>query len=195
MQNPVVKFTFSFLFFLFSFFFFFGHFFFVPNAEFSGGVHFFCFRPETIFLVRFGPKIQHCQFKRKFSPQTNLIMQNSMTVFIFPVLDEKDHFQANLDKKSQNCQFCSKTSWNMQNSIVLFNFFILHGKQPFLANLVQKMISVSFSRNLERRLIRICKIQQWCSLFQFQIKTPLLRKFGPKHQNCQFNLKFGTYTN
>ena len=62
MQNPVVVFTFSFL----LFFFFFGQTFFVPNAEFSGGVHFFCFKLEALFLFKFGSKIQHCQFKWKF---------------------------------------------------------------------------------------------------------------------------------
>ena len=62
MQNPVVVFTFSFP----LFFFFFGKTFFVPNAEFSGGVHFFCFKLEALFLFKFGSKIQHCQFKWKF---------------------------------------------------------------------------------------------------------------------------------
>ena len=191
MQNPVVVFTFSFL-----FFFFFGQTFFVPNAGFSGGVHFFCFKLEALFLFKVGSKIQHCQLKWKFCSQTNLIMQNSMAVFTFPVLDGKDHFQANLDKKSRNCQFRTKTSWNMENSMVLFTFFMLDGKNPFLANLVKKMVPVSFSRNVVPRLIRIYKIQQWCSLFLFQIKkTPFLRKFGPNHQNCQFNMNFGTYTN
>ena len=189
MQNPVVVFTFSFL------FFFFGQTFFVPNAEFSGGVHFFCFKLEALFLFKVGSKIQHCQLKWKFGSQTNLIMQNSMAVFTFPVLDGKDHFQANLDKKSRNCQFRTKTSWNMENSMVLFTFFMLDGKHPLLENSVKKMVPVSFTQNVVQRLFRICKIQQWCSLFQIQIKMPFLRKFGPKHQNCQFYLKFGTYTN
>ena len=61
MQNPVVVFTFSFL------FFFFGQTFFVPNAEFSGGVQFFFFKLEALFLFKFGSKIQLCQFKCKFS--------------------------------------------------------------------------------------------------------------------------------
>ena len=29
--------------------------------------------------------------------------------------------------------------------------------------------------------------------FRFQLKIPLLGKFGQKNQNCQFKLKFGTY--
>ena len=63
MQNPVVVFTFSFP---LVFFLFFGQTFFVPNAGFSGGVHFFCFKMEALFLFKFGSKIQHCQFKWKF---------------------------------------------------------------------------------------------------------------------------------
>ena len=65
MQNPVVVFTFSFLF----FFFFFGKTFFVPNAEFSGGVHFFCFKLEALFLFKFGSKIQHCPLSGSLVPR------------------------------------------------------------------------------------------------------------------------------
>ena len=31
--------------------------------------------------------------------------------------------------------------------------------------------------------------------FSFRPETPFLGKFGPKNQNCQFNVKFGTLTN
>ena len=44
---------------------------FVPSlieyAELNGGVHFFCFRPETTFLGKFGPKNKNYQFKLKFA--------------------------------------------------------------------------------------------------------------------------------
>ena len=99
-----------------------------------------------------------------------------------------------------------------------------------------KMTSLSW--NLVPRLIRICRIQWWCSLFLFLIENtyfeqiwlkklklsvqgetpyfnqfkyaefngdvhsfcfwseiPFLGRFGPKNQNYQFKLKFGTYTN
>ena len=36
------------------------------QRELNGVVHFFCFRPETPFLGKFGPKNQNCQFKLKF---------------------------------------------------------------------------------------------------------------------------------
>ena len=35
-------------------------------AEFNGGVHFFCFRPEIPFLGKFDPKTRNGQFKLKF---------------------------------------------------------------------------------------------------------------------------------
>ena len=41
------------------------------------------------------------------------------------------------------------------------------------------------------RLIRICRIQCWCYSFILLF----LDKPGPKNENCQFRLKFGTQTN
>ena len=146
MQNPVVVFTFSFLFFSF---FFFGKTFFLPNAEFSGGTHFFCFKLEALFLFKFGSKIQHCQFKWKFGSQTNLIKQNSMAVFTFAVLNGKDHFQANLDKKK------SKLSVSYQDQLEYGEFngalhlFYVRRETPFLGRF--------------RRKDGTCKFQPKCS--------------------------------
>ena len=130
MQNPVVVFTF--------FSFLFGKTFFVPNAEFSGGVQFFCFKLEALFLFKFGSKIQHCLFKWKFGSQTNLIMQNSMTVFTFPDLHWKDQFQANLEKKK------SKLSVSYQDYLEhgefngALHFFYFRRETPFLVILHKK---------------------------------------------------------
>ena len=78
---------------------------------------------------------------------------------------------------------------------------------PFWVNLVQKIKIVSLNWNLVPRLIRICRIQCQCPLCMFQTgnaifwqiwskkTTPFLIKFGPKNQNCQFKLKFGTQIN
>ena len=38
----------------------------MQNAEFNGGIHFFCFKPETPFLGQFSPINQNCKFKLKF---------------------------------------------------------------------------------------------------------------------------------
>ena len=42
-----------------------------------------CFRPEILFLGKFHPKSQSCQFKLKFGVQTNSSMKDSMMMFIF----------------------------------------------------------------------------------------------------------------
>ena len=44
------------------------------------------------FLGKLGPKNQNCQFKLKFGTYTNSNMQNSMVVFTFSVLDQKQSF-------------------------------------------------------------------------------------------------------
>ena len=72
------------------------------------------------------------------------------------------------------------------------NFFVSDRKYPFWENLVQNIKIVILSWNLIPRLIWICRIQWWCSLFYFRPETPFLLKFGPKNQNCQFKMKFGT---
>ena len=69
----------------------------------------------------------------------------------------------------------------MQNFMALFIFSALDGKHLFFANLVQNIRSLSLSWNYAPRLIRICRIQWYCSRFLF-----------PKIQSCQFKLKFGT---
>ena len=62
------------------------------HAEFNGGVHFFCFWVEMLFLGKFGPKSQNYQFKLKFATYTNSNMQNSMVMFTFSVFDPKHPF-------------------------------------------------------------------------------------------------------
>ena len=37
--------------------------------------------------------------------------------------------------------------------------------------------------------------QRTSATFRFQLKTPFLGKFGPKYQNYQLRVKFGTPTN
>ena len=57
-------------------------------------------------------------------------------------------------------------------------------KNPFLGNLVRKIKIDSLSWNLIPRLIWICEIQWWCSVFQFMTGNTFLGKFGPKNQSC-----------
>ena len=66
------------------------------------------------------------------------------------------------------------------------------GNTLFLKNLVQNIKIVILCWNLIPRLIWICRIQWWCSLFCFRPEILFLLKFGTKNQNCQFKMKFGT---
>ena len=77
----------------------------------------------------------------------------------------------------------------------MFTFFVFDWKYPFWANLVQKIKIISLSWNLVPRLIRICRIQWWCSFFCVWSETLFWGKFSPKSQNYQLKLKFVTYTN
>ena len=85
----------------------------------------------------------------------------------------------------------------MQNSMVMFTFSVFDWNYLFWANFVQKIKFVNIGWNLVSRLIRMCRIQWWCSFFLFYLgwKNPFLDKLGPQGQNCQFKMKFGTYIN
>ena len=72
---------------------------------------------------------------------------------------------------------CSVFNWKYQFSWV---------------NLVQKLKFFSLNWNFVPRLIKICRISWWCSLFLFSTANTFLGKFGPKNQICQFELKFRT---
>ena len=65
----------------------------------------------------------------------------------------------------------------------------------FCVNLVQKPKLISLSWKFVPRQIQICRIPWWCSIFLFSTGNSSLGKFGPKIQNGQFELKFGTKIN
>ena len=60
-------------------------------------------------MGKFASKNQNCQFELKFRTQTNSNTQNSMVVFTFSVLDEKQPFLGKFGPKSHNCQFMLKS--------------------------------------------------------------------------------------
>ena len=57
--------------------------------------------------------------------------------------------------------------------MVVFTVYYLDWKHRFLEVLVQQIEIVSLSRNLVPRLIIICRIQWWCSLFLFDTRNTL----------------------
>ena len=81
----------------------------------------------------------------------------------------------------------------MQNSMVVFTFSVLDQKNPFRANLVQKIKIVSLSWNLVQNLIRICRIQWWCSLFLF-LTINILGQIWSKNSKL-FKVKFDRKSN
>ena len=80
----------------------------------------------------------------------------------------------------------------MQNLMVVFNFSVFDQKHSFWANLVQKIKIVSLSRKLVLRTIEYAEFNGAVHFFCFRLETPFLGKFDPKHQSCQFKLKFVT---
>ena len=67
------------------------------------GLHFFCFRPEKLFLDKPGQKIKTVKAEIWYQ-ETNLNMQNSTMILTFSVFDWKYLF-VQFDPKNKNCQF------------------------------------------------------------------------------------------
>ena len=82
----------------------------------------------------------------------------------------------------------------MQNSMGIFTFLGFSPKCLFWTYLVHKF--VCSGKNLLPRLVWMCRTQ-WFSVLciYFRLKTPFLGNFGPKNENCQFQLKFHTKSN
>ena len=79
----------------------------------------------------------------------------------------------------------------MPNPMVLFIFSLYLFFQKYLSwiNLVQNIKIVSLSLNLVSKLMRICRIQWWCSLFLFWTRTILFGQIWSENRNYQFKLK------
>ena len=124
-------------------------------------------------------------------------MQNPMVMIAFPVFSRKYPFWANLVKKINIVSLI----WNLVPRLIRICkiqwlcslFFVFDWKYPFLINLVLKIKIISLNWKLAPIFIRTCRTQWWCSVFLFYTRNTLSGKFGPKSQNCQFKLKFGTY--
>ena len=88
----------------------------------------------------------------------------------FSVFNWKFLFWASLVKKIKVVNWTwnlvpSETNFNKQNSVVMVTFYVLDWNYPFWASLVKKIKIANLSWNLVPRLIRVWKIQQWCSFF------------------------------
>ena len=74
-------------------------------AEYSGYVHFLRFRPQILFLGKFGPTNKNCQLILKFGTWTNSNMQNSMAMFNFSAFLLELPILGRFDPTNQNCPF------------------------------------------------------------------------------------------
>ena len=84
-------------------------------------------------------------------------------------------------------------NWNLDlNLIMVFLIMAVCTMLCIWVNLVQKLKIVSLSWNLVPLLIQINTIPWWGSPFLFSTENVFFDKFGPKNQNCQFELKIGT---
>ena len=81
----------------------------------------------------------------------------------------------------------------LKNTAYIYS--VLDWRYSFWVNLVQKFKIISLGWNLVPRLFEYAKVNGVVRSFRFRPETPFLNKFGPKNQNCQFELKFGNYTN
>ena len=57
------------------------------------------------FLHKFGPKVQNCLFKVKFSTETNLNMPNSMVMFTFSFLTRNTIFGPEIQNRQFKLKF------------------------------------------------------------------------------------------
>ena len=73
--------------------------------------------------------------------------------------------------KIQNClyivTFGTQSNLDMQNSMAMLTFPLPYRKHPFWGNWIKKIKIFSLRWNLVPRLIRISRIQWWCTLFLF----------------------------
>ena len=108
-------------------------------------------------------------------------------------------FLGKFSPNNENCHFKLKfgtySNWNMKNSMVMFTVFVFDWKYHFWANLAQKVKIISWNRDLVTRLIWICTIQWYCSLFLFLSGNTLFGQICSIKSKFHFKLKFGSYTN
>ena len=96
----------------------------------------------------------------------------------------KIHFLGKFDSKIQNCfcklKFGTHTNSNIQNAMVMFTFSIFDRKYSLRANLIQKIKIFSLTWNLLPRVIRICRIQWWCSTTLISTENALFGQIWSK---------------
>ena len=138
----------------------------IQKCRIPWGCSLFLFSTGNTSLGKFDPKIQNGQFELKFRTRLMWIgnYAENMWCSLFLFLNRNTLFVQIWSKKNKFTQkFGTKTNLNTRNSM-MFTFSVFDRKY-FSVNLVQKTKIVSLSWKLVLRLIRIWRIQLWCSFF------------------------------
>ena len=119
-----------------------------------------------------------------------------MVLLTFFVSDEKHTFWENLVQKIKIVSLC----WNLVHRIIriskipwwcsLFSFST--GNNLFGQVWSKKLKLLVYTESWYLDQFEYAKFRDGVHFFYFQLEIPFLGKFGPKTQNCQFRLKFGT---
>ena len=132
-----------------------------------------------------GPRVEKFSMERK-----DHMDARKRATFLFYTLFGK------IWSKKSNCQFklkfCTNSNSNKQNSMVIFFFFFFETGYTLFGQIWSKK-SISLCRNLVLRLIRIWRIQWWCSFFLFMTRSLIFFwKLIPRNQYCLLKLKYRT---
>ena len=119
---------------------------------------------KQLFLGKFGPKNQNCQFKLKFGIQSNLKMQSSVVVTTFAFLDRIYSFWANLVQKFRTVSLSRPRLFQYAAFSGDFHFFCFRWGLPFLLKFGLKdqncLFKLKFSGQTNSRMQN-----SQCSLF------------------------------
>ena len=132
----------------------------------------FCFQVEIPFLGKFGPKFKMISLSWNFGPRLIQICRIPWRCSLF-LLSTGNTFLGIFGPKNQNRQFelkfCARLIWicRIMQKICGVHFFCFGREKPFLGKSYKKIKIVSLSWFLVPRLIWICGIHWWCSLFLF----------------------------
>ena len=132
----------------------------------------FCFRPEKPFLGKSGQKIKIVSLSGNLVPRLIWICGIKWWSSLFQFLTGNT-FLGKFGPKNQTCQFELKFGtrliWicRIMQKICGVHFFCFGREKPFLGKSYKKIKIVSLSWFLVPRLIWICGIHWWCSLFLF----------------------------
>ena len=95
-------------------------------------------------------------------------------------------------KRAQEARHNQLFFQNVQNNEIFEIFKMFKNNSWINVYYTKSKRLISLSWNFVPRLIQVYRTPWGCLLFLFSTGNTFLGKFGPKNQNCQFELKFRT---